>query len=127
CCSSGQGESVDAAELPPYCEHPQCVQYQIQNMDGPREERLIRDTLGGLPGIFGLDFNLMNRVLSVHHRLESQESILRALQAIGMPAEHVDRAKSTTAHLPASVSGCSHAPSGSAEMTPLPPDAGAPA
>jgi Cd2+/Zn2+-exporting ATPase len=63
------------------------VQYRIQNMDCPTEERLIRNKLGGMPGIVRLDFNLMSRILSVHHKLESQDSVLRALKSIGMQAE----------------------------------------
>nr|WP_234484071.1 heavy metal translocating P-type ATPase [Noviherbaspirillum pedocola] len=63
------------------------TQYRIENMDCPTEERLIRNKFEGMPGIVQLDFSLMNRVLNVHHRLESPEPILRALKSIGMQAE----------------------------------------
>lgn len=65
----------------------QLVQYRIENMDCPTEERLIRNKLEGMPGIVRLEFNLMNRVLSVYHRLETHESIMGALRSIGMQAE----------------------------------------
>ncbi|HJV76481.1 MAG TPA: heavy metal translocating P-type ATPase [Noviherbaspirillum sp.] len=65
----------------------QRTQYRIQNMDCPTEERIIRNKLEGMPGIVQLDFNLMNRVLDVHHMLSSQDSVLAALKAIGMQAE----------------------------------------
>ena len=58
-------------------------------MDCPTEERLIRNKLDGRPGIVRLDFNLMSRVLTVHHQLDRQESIVAALGSIGMHAEQV--------------------------------------
>jgi Cd2+/Zn2+-exporting ATPase len=70
-------------------EGAETAQYRIQNMDCPTEERLIRNKLEGMPGIVGLDFNLMSRVLHVHHRLEGQERVAAALKAIGMHAELV--------------------------------------
>ncbi|WP_317203190.1 heavy metal translocating P-type ATPase [Janthinobacterium sp.] len=64
--------------------------YRIQNMDCPTEERLIRNKLEGMRGIVRLDFNLMSRVLDVHHQLDSQESVTKALAAIGMHALAVE-------------------------------------
>ncbi|NEX63323.1 cadmium-translocating P-type ATPase [Noviherbaspirillum sp. 17J57-3] len=84
--------SATAAATAPFVldstiEGAQLTQYRIENMDCPTEERLIRNKLEGLAGVVQLDFNLMNRVLGVHHRLESQASVLAALKAIGMQAE----------------------------------------
>lgn len=89
CCSGGCGASTPQAvsEAPSTMAGTKTVQYSIQNMDCPTEERLIRNMLEGIPGIVRLDFNLMNRVLSVHHRLESQDSVHGALKSIGMQAE----------------------------------------
>lgn len=89
CCSGGCGASTPQAvsEAPSTMAGTKTVQYRIQNMDCPTEERLIRNKLEGMPGIVRLDFNLMNRVLSVHHRLESQDSVHGALKSIGMQAE----------------------------------------
>lgn len=35
------------------------LRYRIENMDCPTEEALIRDKLGRLPGVGGLEFNLL--------------------------------------------------------------------
>lgn len=61
--------------------------YRIMNMDCPMEEALIRKKLGTVPGIEGLEFNLMQRVLTVRHGLPSTEPIEAALKAIDMTPE----------------------------------------
>ena len=68
------------------------VVYRIENMDCPTEEALIRSKLGELPGVVGLDFNLMQRTLAVRHELPSLSSVEKALKAIGMQAERMDKA-----------------------------------
>jgi Zn2+/Cd2+-exporting ATPase len=70
------------------------VRYCIQNMDCPTEEALIRDKLRQLPGVISLDFNLVVRVLTVHHELTSLASLEEALAAIDMHAVPVDTAVS---------------------------------
>ena len=64
----------------------QTAKYRIANMDCPVEERLIRNKLSGMAGVVGLDFNLMNRVLDVHHTLPSLATVETALHGIGMQA-----------------------------------------
>lgn len=64
----------------------QTAKYRIENMDCPTEERLIRNKLSGMPGVVGLDFNLMNRVLDVHHTLPALNTVESALHSIGMQA-----------------------------------------
>jgi Cd2+/Zn2+-exporting ATPase len=64
----------------------QTAKYRIENMDCPTEERLIRNKLGGMAGVVGLDFNLMNRVLDVHHTLPALATVESALHSIGMQA-----------------------------------------
>lgn len=61
--------------------------YRISNMDCPMEEALIRKRLGSVEGITGLEFNLMQRVLTVHHDLSSTLSIEDALRSIDMIPE----------------------------------------
>ncbi|MDL2207144.1 heavy metal translocating P-type ATPase [Desulfovibrio sp. OttesenSCG-928-M16] len=61
--------------------------YRIMNMDCPMEEALIRKKLASVPGITNLDFNLMQRVLTVDHELPSTEPIVAALKAIDMTPE----------------------------------------
>ncbi|WP_024973305.1 cation-translocating P-type ATPase [Ralstonia pickettii] len=64
--------------------------YRIENMDCPTEEALIRGKLAGLPGVVGLDFNLMQRTLAVRHTLASLTSVEQGLAAIGMHAVRAD-------------------------------------
>lgn len=65
----------------------QTARYRIANMDCPVEERLIRNKLSNMDGVVGLDFNLMSRVLDVHHTLPSLADVETALHGIGMQAE----------------------------------------
>lgn len=59
----------------------------IGGMDCPTEEALIRDRLGKLAGIGSLDFNLMQRRLTVAHTADALDSMLAALKSIGMEAK----------------------------------------
>ncbi len=70
--------------------------YQIENMDCPTEEALIRDKLARLPGVVALEFNLLQRTLAVTHRLPSPEPLEAALAAIGMQAQRNGAADSRT-------------------------------
>lgn len=63
------------------------AEYRIENMDCPTEETLIRDKLGKLEGVVKLEFNLMQRRLSVEHALPDANLIKQALVDIGMRAE----------------------------------------
>ncbi len=53
-------------------------------MDCPTEEALIRNKLGGMAGVAALEFNLIQRVLTVHHTLPSPEPVARAIESLGM-------------------------------------------
>lgn len=61
--------------------------YRINNMDCPTEEALIRKKLANMDGIIGLEFNLMQRLLTVHHQQASLKDIEAALIAIDMAPE----------------------------------------
>lgn len=58
----------------------------IDNMDCPTEEALIRNKLSTMKGITDLDFNLMQRKLTVTHTLGKSNAIKQALIAIDMHA-----------------------------------------
>lgn len=64
--------------------------FTIENMDCPTEEALIRNKLATVAGIEKLDFNLMQRKLTVTHALADPSSIEAALTAIGMHAVRAD-------------------------------------
>ncbi|WP_282339211.1 MULTISPECIES: heavy metal translocating P-type ATPase [unclassified Pseudomonas] len=55
----------------------------IAQMDCPTEERLITDKLGGMPGITALQFNLMQRVLTLGHEPEALQPALQAIRELG--------------------------------------------
>ncbi|MES2047403.1 MAG: heavy metal translocating P-type ATPase, partial [Pseudomonadota bacterium] len=59
---------------------------RIENMDCPTEETLIRKKLSDIAGIQQLDFNLMQRTLTVMHTLDQVDAIMQALLAIDMHA-----------------------------------------
>lgn len=58
--------------------------FHISQMDCPTEEQLIRKRLERVPGIEALQFNLLDRELSVHHTLPDDGPLLAALQELGM-------------------------------------------
>ena len=60
------------------------LRLKIQKMDCPTEEALIRKVIAGEQGVFGLDFDLINRVLTVNHTLTQTTSIDAVLAGIGM-------------------------------------------
>ena len=63
--------------------------FRIMNMDCPMEEALIRKKLAGVPGVVALEFNLMQRLLTVDHELPSTRPIVDALTSIDMTPEPV--------------------------------------
>ena len=95
CCGHDAPQAVDWTTLAA----PSATRavYRILNMDCPMEEALIRKKLATVPGITGLSFNLMQRVLTVEHALPSTASIEAALKAIDMTPEPLDAAAGATA------------------------------
>jgi len=73
---------------------------RIQQMDCPTEERMIRNKLGNAAGVIALDFNLLERHLTIHHTVDDVTPFLEALRAIGMDGEVLeahDRAAAASA------------------------------
>lgn len=71
----------------------QTTKLSIAKMDCPTEEALIRNKLGTVAGVADLDFNLMQRTLSVRHANQVLPDVLVALQALGFEAQVVDTAE----------------------------------
>ena len=67
-----------------------CAIYHIACMDCPMEEALIRKKLATIPGINVLEFNLMQRVLKVHHEPSALPAISAALDSLNMGARLFD-------------------------------------
>ncbi|MDE2421143.1 MAG: heavy metal translocating P-type ATPase [Gammaproteobacteria bacterium] len=102
CCShehSGTTESKsDPVEVPA---DAHSVRYRIDNMDCPTEERLIRNKLEAMSGIKKLDFNLLDRELTVYHQLDDDLVIAKALKAIDMAPQLLDAGVSSVPVMPA--------------------------
>lgn len=60
------------------------VIFFIQKMDCPTEEKLIRERLSHMNGVAAMQFNLIQRELTVQHRLPSVEPIIATLTALDM-------------------------------------------
>ncbi|WP_373281545.1 heavy metal translocating P-type ATPase [Deefgea piscis] len=60
---------------------------RIMQMDCPTEEALLRKKLGAMTAVSGLEFNLMQRVLTVQHQPEALEAILAAIRSLGFTPE----------------------------------------
>ena len=63
---------------------------RIMQMDCPTEEALLRKKLGGMTGVSGMEFNLMQRVLTVTHEPLAMEPILVAVRSLGFTPEIAD-------------------------------------
>ncbi|PHV05437.1 heavy metal translocating P-type ATPase [Janthinobacterium sp. BJB412] len=85
-CSSAAPKATAVASAPA----AGSAQYRIDNMDCPTEEALIRAKLATVAGVRGLDFNLMQRTLTVKHSLASLATVEAALDAIDMRAQRLD-------------------------------------
>lgn len=72
----------------------------IRQMDCPVEERLIRQQLTRLSGIQSLQFNLLERVLSVSHSPDSLPPIMQALRQLGFDPECRTPGQTATAESP---------------------------
>ncbi|KVX12237.1 hypothetical protein WL02_02385 [Burkholderia ubonensis] len=61
--------------------------FRIMQMDCPTEETLIRKKLGGMREVSALEFNLMQRMLTVEHAPGAQAAIAGAIRTLGMTPE----------------------------------------
>ncbi len=75
--------------------------FSVNGMDCPVEERLIRSKLAGMPGVFALDFNLMQRMLKVRHEPSALPAISAALASLNMDARLLDTQSGATNVIPA--------------------------
>lgn len=101
-CSSGCGCASGAAaviEPAPAIEIAGAVQTRIRilQMDCPTEEALLRRRLGGMAGVGQLEFNLMQRILTVKHLPEVLEEVLAGIRSLSFNPEVVDAAALTQA------------------------------
>ena len=60
---------------------------RIMQMDCPTEEALIRKKLTGLKGVISMEFNLMQRVLTVVHQADALAAVLAAIKSLDFEPE----------------------------------------
>ncbi|NMM39140.1 MAG: heavy metal translocating P-type ATPase [Glaciimonas sp.] len=86
CCTLGTQASKGAsfAKQTPPPENASQVRYRIDKMDCPTEEGLIRNKLESMQGVVRLDFNLLDRELTVYHHLDDPQPIAAALVGLDM-------------------------------------------
>ncbi|WP_133649765.1 heavy metal translocating P-type ATPase [Paraburkholderia flava] len=60
---------------------------RILQMDCPTEEALIRKRLGGMPSVHAMEFNLMQRTLTVEHAPDALGPIVAALRSLDFSPE----------------------------------------
>lgn len=87
CCSHQDHEKtpVKASAMAPVLPaNTSKLRLKIEQMDCPTEEALIRKALTSLPGVLELEFDLINRVLTVHHEAAELVAIQQRLAGTGM-------------------------------------------
>src|SRR5690606_37165644 len=77
-------------------QEPGSTRIRIEQMDCPTEERLIRDALAGVPGVGELQFNLLQRVLSVSHEEGALERVILFIEKLGFTPVVEDEAAPQT-------------------------------
>ena len=75
--------------------------FRIEAMDCPTEQTLIQNKLGKLAGVEQLEFNLINRILGVHHTHADTLAIEQAVASLGMQAEPLTESSEEPAAPPA--------------------------
>src|SRR5690554_235456 len=94
-CSSTATASPSSAQ-PPLPPGTQALRLHIEAMDCPTEEGLLRRAFENRPDIVRLDFDLIGRVLTVHHRDAVEEDIFQRIASTGMTAERYDATRRPT-------------------------------
>ncbi|MDR5865422.1 heavy metal translocating P-type ATPase [Halomonas koreensis] len=89
-CSGGCGDASPAREAVAAPPGTETLRRRITEMDCPTEEALLRKALDRVPGVAALDFDLMGRVLSVHHRDADPAAVDRAIRDAGMTPRPLD-------------------------------------
>ena len=99
CCD---GEALDSAPVRAAADPAATdrVRYRILKMDCPTEERLIRNKLEPIDGVVRLDFDLLERELTVHHRLNHTGPIDEALNALDMAPQRLESDEPTEGRIP---------------------------
>ncbi|MES3676500.1 heavy metal translocating P-type ATPase [Halomonas elongata] len=87
CCGGHHTEPREAVAAPADSE---TLRLRIQEMDCPTEEALLRKALTSAPGVAALEFDLMARILSIHHHDADTEALQARVRDLGMTPRPLD-------------------------------------
>jgi Cd2+/Zn2+-exporting ATPase len=62
----------------------------VEDMDCPTEENLIRDKLAGMQSVSTLDFNLIQRTVTIGYEVGALPTVLAAIESLGFDADVVE-------------------------------------
>jgi Cd2+/Zn2+-exporting ATPase len=96
-CCSPPADPQAAASSTAFAADASHTAIRILQMDCPTEETLIRNKLQDMPAVLGMEFNLMQRVLTVAHTADAREPIFAAIRTLGFEPEQVHAGKPSTA------------------------------
>lgn len=89
CCSS-QAAPVSPEDIKPINDEGNLAVFHVAGMCCPTEEGLIRSKIQNMPGVLGLEFNLMNRTVKVSHEPRALSKISEAMGSLGMGARLIE-------------------------------------
>jgi Cd2+/Zn2+-exporting ATPase len=92
CCSSSSAAIMASLADPQQIGSNIRTPIRIMQMDCPTEETLIRKKLGAMQSVKGMEFNLMQRVLTVEHAPDSLNAVADAIRSLGFTPELPDSA-----------------------------------
>lgn len=96
CCGGAcqpRTESGDPQAVPQTPAQPpdiQALRLRIDEMCCPTEEGVLRKAVKDQPGVVSLDFNLMDRLMTVHHRQADTDALKRQVHSTGMTPVDID-------------------------------------
>lgn len=76
------------------------TRFRIAQMDCPTEEALIRKKLGSMAAVQDMEFNLMQRVLTVVHQPGASPALVAAIGELGMQAEALESSATSASTAP---------------------------
>ena len=89
-CKTSHEVHTESHDLSDSRQAEQVAKYHIPAMCCPMEETLIRNKLAEIPGITGLELQLMGRTATIRHQLYKTAPIEEALSSIGMTATRLE-------------------------------------
>ncbi|MDN3521608.1 heavy metal translocating P-type ATPase [Halomonas ramblicola] len=88
CCGAPGAEATPKTTPPPA--DADALRLRIQEMCCPTEEGLLRKALADRPGVQALEFDLVNQVLTVHHRDADPQALQARIRELGMTPTPLD-------------------------------------